>query len=232
MLRLRGVHELNIIRVIFRLLFLVPILILSADGLRPHHHVNENMFATDFLGIIAGLGCVVQSAITLIIFFPRDRSTEYHRHKRGSRASANQNSSSGSSESGMSMRQDPPVLPVTGSSLPPAYKQDLTLLSDEDNYEFADEHYEMPPIHVRGISGQSPNQDLFLPESGWLSPETIATKDRLEPNRRMDLEVLSMSTRSHSTLQRLTSPKTWVHPVIKNFESPLDLSLDQRRRRG
>jgi len=69
--RLTKFSELNTIRVVFRLLFTVPLLILGVDGVRPHKHVNENMFATDFLAMVAGFGCAISSAITLVIFFPR-----------------------------------------------------------------------------------------------------------------------------------------------------------------
>lgn len=69
--RLTKFSELNTIRVVFRLLFTVPLLILGVDGVRPHHDVNESMFATDFLAMVAGFGCAISSAITLVIFFPR-----------------------------------------------------------------------------------------------------------------------------------------------------------------
>ncbi|EAU91193.2 hypothetical protein CC1G_06828 [Coprinopsis cinerea okayama7 len=69
--RLTKFAELNTIRVIFRFLFTVPLLILGVDGVRPHHHINEKMVFTDLLVVIAGFGCAISSAITLLIFFPR-----------------------------------------------------------------------------------------------------------------------------------------------------------------
>ncbi|KAF8963629.1 hypothetical protein BDZ97DRAFT_1904814 [Flammula alnicola] len=51
--------------------FTVPLLILGVDGVRPHVHVNESMFWTDFLIMVAGFGCAISSGITLVIFFPR-----------------------------------------------------------------------------------------------------------------------------------------------------------------
>ncbi|KZV65748.1 hypothetical protein PENSPDRAFT_114009 [Peniophora sp. CONT] len=65
--RLTKFHELNSFRIFFRCLFVVPLFILACDGLRPHKHVNENMFATDFLAIIAAVGLVVSSGITLTV---------------------------------------------------------------------------------------------------------------------------------------------------------------------
>jgi len=69
--RLTKFHELNTVRVLFRFLFVCPLVTLGIDGIRPHQHINENMMWTDLLAIIAALGCVVSSGITLVIFFPR-----------------------------------------------------------------------------------------------------------------------------------------------------------------
>ncbi|KAF9075485.1 hypothetical protein BDP27DRAFT_1212433 [Rhodocollybia butyracea] len=70
--RLTKFHELNTIRVLFRYLFTIPLLVLGVDGVRPHEHtINENPFWTDCLTFIAAMGCVISSGITLIIFFPR-----------------------------------------------------------------------------------------------------------------------------------------------------------------
>ncbi|KAF7782755.1 hypothetical protein Agabi119p4_2131 [Agaricus bisporus var. burnettii] len=65
------------IRVLFRFLFCVPILILGIDGVRPHdHHINESMTSRDLLTILAAFGCGISSAITLVIFFPRSVENE------------------------------------------------------------------------------------------------------------------------------------------------------------
>ncbi|KAJ7823536.1 hypothetical protein B0H13DRAFT_2445538 [Mycena leptocephala] len=69
--RLTKFHELNIIRIIFRFIFVMPLVILGLDGIRPHKHINESMLWTDFLAMIAAFGCCVSSALTLVIFFPR-----------------------------------------------------------------------------------------------------------------------------------------------------------------
>ncbi|KAF8171882.1 hypothetical protein BJ912DRAFT_109745 [Pholiota molesta] len=69
--RLTKFSEMNMIRVVFRFLFTVPLLILGVDGVRPHVHINESMLWTDFLSMVAGFGCCISSGITLVIFFPR-----------------------------------------------------------------------------------------------------------------------------------------------------------------
>ncbi|KAJ6471620.1 hypothetical protein C8R47DRAFT_1147403 [Mycena vitilis] len=74
--RLTKFQELNNIRILFRFIFFVPILLLGCDGVRPHKHINESMFWTDFLAIVAAFGCGISSAITLVIFFPRSVEAE------------------------------------------------------------------------------------------------------------------------------------------------------------
>jgi len=84
-IRLTKFHELNSVRTVFRLLFAVPLFILSIDGIRPHPHVNENVFATEFLSMLAGFSVMVSSGLTLVIFFPRSIETEIAAHDAGVR---------------------------------------------------------------------------------------------------------------------------------------------------
>ncbi|CAE6515353.1 unnamed protein product [Rhizoctonia solani] len=75
--RLSTFHELNIIRVVFRFMFVLPLLTLAADGIKPtHNHVNESPFWTDLLAMLGAIGCIVSSIITLLIFFPRSIAKE------------------------------------------------------------------------------------------------------------------------------------------------------------
>jgi len=91
--RLTKFHELNTIRVIFRFIFVFPLFILGVDGVRPHKHINEYMVWTDFLTMISGFGCGISSALTLVIFFPRNvedeiAAKEAVREKRRSRSAS------------------------------------------------------------------------------------------------------------------------------------------------
>ncbi|KAG9079744.1 hypothetical protein FRC06_007520 [Ceratobasidium sp. 370] len=68
---------LKIIRVVFRFMFVLPLLTLAADGIKPdHNHVNESPFWTDLLAMLGAIGCIVSSIITLLIFFPRSIAKE------------------------------------------------------------------------------------------------------------------------------------------------------------
>jgi len=75
-IRLSTFHELNVIRVIFRFIFAVPFLILGADGIKGHHHVNESALWTDLLGSLGAIGCIISSLITIMVFFPRSIEKE------------------------------------------------------------------------------------------------------------------------------------------------------------
>ncbi|KAI0819196.1 hypothetical protein BC628DRAFT_1085741 [Trametes gibbosa] len=70
--RLATFYQLNQVRVVFRFLFTLPLLVLALDGIiGSSHPVNRNLFWTDFLQMISGVGCFVSTMITLLIFFPR-----------------------------------------------------------------------------------------------------------------------------------------------------------------
>ncbi|KAG9006165.1 hypothetical protein FRB94_012248 [Tulasnella sp. JGI-2019a] len=76
--RLQTFHSLNLIRVAFRLTFVIAILVLASDGIRPHdvHPINSTALWADFLSLVGGIGCVISSALTLLIFFPRSMPRE------------------------------------------------------------------------------------------------------------------------------------------------------------
>ncbi|KAI0327911.1 hypothetical protein GY45DRAFT_1338468 [Cubamyces sp. BRFM 1775] len=70
--RLATFYQLNQVRVVFRFMFTLPLLVVALDGIiGTTHYVNRNLFLTDFFQMIAGLGCFFSSMITLLIFFPR-----------------------------------------------------------------------------------------------------------------------------------------------------------------
>ncbi|EPQ55408.1 hypothetical protein GLOTRDRAFT_138960 [Gloeophyllum trabeum ATCC 11539] len=77
--RLATFYQLNLIRVCFRFLFTLPLLILAIDGVQGRHPILANAFGTDFLLMLGAIGCFVSSAITLLIFFPRSlvKETDY-----------------------------------------------------------------------------------------------------------------------------------------------------------
>ncbi|KAF8748686.1 hypothetical protein RHS01_10637 [Rhizoctonia solani] len=67
--RLVAFQDLNRIRIVFRLMFVIPLLILACDGLRSDgpHHIIGTAGAVDILAMVGGIGCIVSSVITLLV---------------------------------------------------------------------------------------------------------------------------------------------------------------------
>ncbi|KAF8598998.1 hypothetical protein BDV93DRAFT_526390 [Ceratobasidium sp. AG-I] len=76
--RLVAFQDLNRLRVVFRLMFVLPLLVLACDGLQEYgpHVINKTAGAADILAMVGGIGCVVSSVITLLVFFPRSIARE------------------------------------------------------------------------------------------------------------------------------------------------------------
>ncbi|RXW25568.1 hypothetical protein EST38_g254 [Candolleomyces aberdarensis] len=74
--RLATFYELNCIRVAFRFIFSLPLLIIALDAIRGPYPIVGNAFASDFLLMMAGIGSFISSGITLLIFFPRSITHE------------------------------------------------------------------------------------------------------------------------------------------------------------
>jgi len=74
--RLTTFYNLNVVRVMFRFLFTIPLLVLAIDGIQGQHRINADPFWSDFLLILGGIGCFISSTITLLIFFPRSITQE------------------------------------------------------------------------------------------------------------------------------------------------------------
>lgn len=72
---LASFYRLNILRVIIRFFFTIPLLIVAIDSVSLPHKIVQDPFWSDILVMIGGIGCFSSSAITLIIFFPRGAPT-------------------------------------------------------------------------------------------------------------------------------------------------------------
>jgi len=206
--RLAKFHDLNLTRIIFRFLFVIPILILAIDGLTPHTHtVNESPMWTDLLTMTSSIGCVVQSAITLMIFFPRNVELETQRWLR-----------------------DPPAKPrrialskkfkmsSKASSEPSQVDKDRTkyLLTDSPVHS----KVELPAVPYSGHpyppSAQVAYDHPSQPQSPW--------DERYDDGAGSALGLTEANLRMHSEIE----PR--VNPMALYFTSPIDL-LDVPRRR-
>ncbi|KAF5365918.1 hypothetical protein D9758_006667 [Tetrapyrgos nigripes] len=211
-IRLTKFHELNTIRICFRFLFNCPVLILGIDGVRPHvHSINENMLWTDLLAIVAAIGCVVSSAITLVIFFPRDIGSEIANReivKERKRQASSDWRSSRTDQSVMSETR-PHRYSLT-SSLPP-----------HDGSPFNDRYAARPsPI--------TPLQE----DKAWVAQDEIAVEPMhkiapIRPNRKrgddVELGGIGPLSSGNPALHNRTSGIV-INRAVFTYTSPIDLA--------
>ncbi|PIL33661.1 hypothetical protein GSI_04284 [Ganoderma sinense ZZ0214-1] len=216
--RLMTFHELNCIRVVFRFIFVVPLLVLAVDGVRPHQHVNESPFWTEFLTSFSGIGCAVSSAITLVIFFPRNVEGEVQsRHatrekSRGSRAAREEYSRFSELDSYMAPTSSAPKRPSIASPTSRDREYPPTLSEDRP----------YTPMKSLPLGEQS--------ETRSQSPGTTFT-----PNRRVGAGVVLQGRIVDATPALVPAQLTeralaahdesmsGVHPFLHNFTSPIDI---------
>jgi hypothetical protein len=205
--RLTKFSELNTIRVVFRFLFTVPLVILGVDGVRPHVHINENAFALDFLVLISGIGCTISSAITLVIFFPRSiereiavRDAAHGRKRLGTGTSTGFTAIE--SDFQMSSRQE--HLASSSHVLTPA-KRDPALSAAR--YE-------------GGVQHHLDKQDWTEQERNI--PDTHFELPPLRPNRKQDVES-EIDRLTEFNLSQCNVRIGNINPMVSNFTSPIDI---------
>ncbi|KAH9987396.1 hypothetical protein BJV77DRAFT_791888 [Russula vinacea] len=74
--RLATFYELNLVRIVFRFVAAIPLLVLAADGIRSSHPINDSLFWSDTLLMVSAIGQFISSLITVMIFFPRSLTRE------------------------------------------------------------------------------------------------------------------------------------------------------------
>jgi len=209
--RLTKFHELNMIRIIFRFIFVVPFVILGADGVRVHSHINESMMWTDFLTMIAAFGVCVSSALTLVIFFPRSVEGEIAA-KDAARERKRQRSYGGRSTLA---RTESNVSAYSYSQSPAPASRGLLPSPTKDRFSF-------PPS--QGIA--SPQ----LVHKEWTTYDDAEARDMpvalpkmapMRPNRRRgeDVEMGGLSGPTDTN----NYPSRNLNPLVHNFTSPIDL---------
>jgi len=223
--RLTKFHELNMIRIVFRFIFVIPFVILGADGVRVHTHINESMLWTDFLTMIAAFGVCISSALTLVIFFPRSvegeiaakdaarerrRNRSYGGHPTSSSFDINNNTRYSQYSQSYSQNGGSPSAQYMLSS-----KQ-----QQQQRYSF------------------TPSQDALStsPHKEWDGadddgereremPELLLHQPALRPNRRRgnDVEMGGFSGLTENNLSQHNLRPGNINPMVHNFTSPIDL---------
>ncbi|KAI0669564.1 hypothetical protein C8Q78DRAFT_1040875 [Trametes maxima] len=207
--RLTTFHELNCLRVVFRLIFVVPLLVLAVDGIRPHQHINDTMFWTEFLTSISAIGCVISSGITLVIFFPRSVEAEVQsrnatREKSASRSRPAPRDSILSDDSSIAS-PDPQKRPASAMY---------------SNSEAHAPRNEYPPLDSDQLIKA---RDLDIPVSGpkaVFSPNRRAASGIVIQGRVTPVAPTGLTERA---LQAHNQRTGTVHPFVHNFTSPIDL---------
>jgi len=216
-IRLTKFHELNTIRVLFRLLFAVSPFILAVDGLRPHHHtINQSQLGTEFLAMLAGFGVIVSSGLTLVIFFPRSIENEIFARDTGIRSrglfSSRNHLTFVSQEQELYGTYDPeditPVDKKPGDAspplLPPLYQKPTAISSSTPLWE----------------GTQSPTPLAHPPPTLNLEPTNI----RLAPNRRQpspERRTSLVAKLPWNYAERFDNPATRVSRLRQSFRSPI-----------
>ncbi|KAF8591073.1 hypothetical protein K439DRAFT_1644356 [Ramaria rubella] len=213
LVRLAKFHDLNILRTIFRFVFVIPVFILAVDGLQPHtHELNESMIWTDFFIMTAGFGFVVQSALTLMIFFPRNVEHETRRWLGEAPSNSwsvkflkalKQSPQRPSGDEGIRLQTGRTYL-LTDS--PVASKIDLPPISERVSF------YQPQPSHTLNL------------------PEELLHKQSRPPDDAYRPGGTSILTEANLQLHTRLAPQ--VHPMVLNFTSPIDLSGHFQRRAG
>ncbi|KAJ7099328.1 hypothetical protein B0H15DRAFT_927819 [Mycena belliarum] len=195
--RLTKFHELNLIRIIFRFIFVVPFVVLGVDGVRPHSHINESMLWTDFLTMIAAFGCCISSAMTLVIFFPRSVEGEI---------------------AAKDARREQKRLQAGGRMAAPEHQRYSVV---ESQYEYPDDAgkasdpFSFPP-------GPAAPQAAY---KEWDTIESGTRLPAMRPNRRRggDLEMGGIDPVEPSRSDLSRNPSGKLNPLVHNFRSPIDL---------
>ncbi|CAK5281971.1 unnamed protein product [Mycena citricolor] len=207
--RLTKFHELNLIRVVFRFVFVIPLVILGADGVKTHTHINESMLWTDFLAVISAFGLALSSALTLVIFFPR--SVEGEIAARDAARERRRNRSYGH--------------PTITSTIN---------LGDQraSQYSYDSRFDAAPSMLYRQLSPQKSHASLqevpALASPSSIYKEFEMEEPALRPNRRRgdDVELGYVASSQHS-LHRNGSR---FNPLVHNFTSPIDVYSGEKSR--
>ncbi|KAI0740968.1 hypothetical protein C8Q76DRAFT_822563 [Earliella scabrosa] len=222
--RLTTFHELNTLRVVFRFLFVAPLLVLAIDGVRPHQHVNESPFWTELLTSISAIGCVISSAITLVIFFPRSVEGEIQ-----SRHATRERSQSRS----LAARPESRYSSNSSSQVPPSTQTHARPTSFDTYADTPMREYTPSKFAMAGGAGADlpPKRPLAASLDIDLDSEMPNPSPVFAPNRRAANGIVVEGRVVQVEPARLTERALaahdgqggGVHPFLYNFTSPIDI---------
>ncbi|KAK0468327.1 uncharacterized protein EV420DRAFT_458591 [Desarmillaria tabescens] len=217
-IRLTKFHELNMIRVLFRYMFTVPLVILGADGLTPHTEVNENAFATDLLALLAAFGCVVSSGLTLVIFFPRSIEGEIATREAAKKINRQQ----GDSNENIHQSRSSYAQSLTSQNHQLSGTYLLTTSPTKPNFTIPNRDSTLSVEDAQ----KSPHS-LESASNAWdESPTSLPKLEPMRPNRRRGSEVELGGidyglTEANLSKHNITTSS--LNPIVHTFTSPIDM---------
>ncbi|KAJ4468363.1 hypothetical protein C8J55DRAFT_203079 [Lentinula edodes] len=212
-IRLTKFHELNTVRVLCRYLFTVPLLVLGVDGARPHQHINENPFWTDFLTFIAAVGCMISSGITLIIFFPRSVESEI-----AARDASRERKRLRSQGSAIEIRGTDIGTSMSISEPPASYSRFHDSLAVKTNYSL---HDFSPESHE--VSFNSDDKIAAMERDEYPLSE-LPHSSTIRPNRKRgdDVELGGIGSLTEANLSRHNVYSS-VNLMVHSYTSPINM---------
>ncbi|KAJ7125397.1 hypothetical protein C8R44DRAFT_840424 [Mycena epipterygia] len=230
--RLATFYHLNCIRVVFRFLFTVPLLVLALDGLVDKSvAIVRSSFWSDILLMTGGIGCFVSSAITMLVFFPRSMTFEagYKAH-----ALSQQSKPHAATELPDYERHDTPLpspKSMTSSEHTPQPEMHPFHFSDAqpDAHHHADDetlpqHYDShsPAFALRRPSGSRSDDTVW---DGARKPTASTSQLGRHPDT-FKAPMFINGTPIYVEEVPPSEPHSLVHPYAMNFTSPIDLLED------
>jgi len=233
--RLTTFYHLNCIRVIFRFLFTVPLLVLALDGLVDKGlAVVDSPFWSDILLMMGGIGAFVSSAITMLVFFPRSMTSEagYKAHAL-SRHSKAQHASAATELPDYERHESPLPSPKSMTSVDRTSRQ-------MSPFHFTDAQPEVrAPVDLEAAYPYDIRPSLTVvprPPSGTRSDDTVW--DGAGAGRKPTASTSQLSRNNDNSVPPLfidgtpiyveevpaSPPYPLIHPYAMNFTSPIDLS--------
>ncbi|KAI1786347.1 hypothetical protein LXA43DRAFT_1110214 [Ganoderma leucocontextum] len=214
--RLMTFHELNCIRVVFRFMFVVPYL---SSQWMACDLINTSTRA-QFLTSISGIGCAVSSAITLVIFFPRNAESEVqsrHATREKSRSHAAREEYSRFSEIDSYLPATPSAHKRLSMASPMPRERDPeyppTLCEDRP-------YTPMKSIPLGDAQSQSRSQS---PGAAFMPNRRVASGVVLQ-GRVLDPTPAAVPARlTERALAAHDESMSTVHPFLHNFTSPIDI---------
>ncbi|KAG6836195.1 hypothetical protein H0H93_010461 [Arthromyces matolae] len=225
--RLTKFSELNMIRIFFRFLFTLPLLILGIDGVRPHHHINESMFWTGERQLEASLG------IGSHIFFPRSIEGEIAARDERKRSRTGDFYETELYESRHEFTQTQHSThtfnygtPVMGhKSYPFTTPGSHNVQLDGDNLSVSDNHHSSS--HGLRETARRGSMDKSWAEE---DQDRVGSLPPLRPNRKKgaDVELGGIEQVTQAAMASKLNPRPGkINHMVHNFTSPIDLAYTQ-----